>query len=161
MTPLEYLGSLPNVPAPVVKAARQARLYCTHAEADKALDQLAVRLTARYQQANPRVQVARSGIFFAGLLLPRIALPMAIHWPDGSDALEPGSHGAVWSLDFVQPFSEEGGVTGIGMVAAPGRDADLWSALPGVSEPGTWLGLGADIAGYGANLPDLYRVADS
>ena len=178
---LTQLPIAESVPMAARRALGNAQLLYDAAAVETAVDQLAVRLTVEWQDQDPLlITLLPQGLVLAGMLLRRLIFPCrhvtAVTDEQGIPAaVEPGRGGVViiaGRLDGVQlerlrQWCEHHAVERMAaaVLAAPPDYAgdtsaanDFWPAL--LTDAKHLLGCGFDVAGYGANLPGLYQVAE-
>ncbi|MEM7098280.1 MAG: hypothetical protein AAF541_08480 [Pseudomonadota bacterium] len=169
-----YLDSA-LLPQHVRKQLRQANQVASSTEIDFYLDQLAIRLTLRWQDENPLLLGCNgSGTVLVGMLLRRLAFVMQyvdlIDFDAPSDAtglprpvvLLAGCFDGQQRMNELAATLATAGVDEFACVAMVSHGKELIdAAVPEsvfVKESGVLLGCGFDVDGYGANLPDLYHI---
>ena len=74
---IERYVAVEGIPADIARRFRTAECLVDRADIDFAVDQLAVKMTAHLQDANPLiVPVMQGGLVFAGMLMRRLAFPL-------------------------------------------------------------------------------------
>jgi len=167
-----------NVPANVRRALRSAHPIFESAEVERAVDQLAVRLTVDWQDLNPIVMgVLPDGIVLMGMLMRRVIFPLqacCVSCEDGrvtrqaAQGIEINTrellfvHGCGHS-PRARTLSEWGvscGAARVRHIALVSRPSEV-SALADTAltcDETDIVGCGVDYAGYGANLPGIYAL---
>jgi hypothetical protein len=174
-----------SVPLAARQALSGAQLVFDAAAVEKAVDQLAVRITVEWQDRDPvLLSLLPHGLVLAGMLLRRLVFPcrhyaVAVNTED-LPAMDDGSLLAEREVVLIAAqvsrrqrqhlasWADRIGLrrlVAVVMVGPPHAEAkpaggstiEVWPALRTEAQP--LLGCGFDVAGYGANLPGLYHVA--
>lgn len=173
-----------SVPLSARQALASRQLICDGAAVDKAVDQLAVRLTVEWQNEDPvLLSLMPHGIVLAGMLLRRLVFPCrhiavpvnAEDLPSMDDRAALAQRDVVVITSQLNPGQRQrltGWAEHLGLqrlvavvMAAPRHmpaqppglaGIEVWPALRTNAQP--LLGSGFDVDGYGANLAGLYRV---
>ncbi len=169
MNPLEeFVPEQTPLPSVVRAAYAGAELLIDAAAMDAALDQLAVRLTVRYQARAPLLLAeVPGGIYLWSALLQRIVFPCQLGlWPDVDLAgvkmpvVLIGSPGVADTPALQAVLQADPGAE-IATVALLRGDGIDFAALEQDCPAGrSLLGCGFDVQGYGANLPALYAIPE-
>ena len=180
---LSQLPLADSVPGAVRSAIRHAQLLHDNAAVDKAVDQLAVRLTVAWQNMDPLLVTLLPHGFVLGGMLNRRVVFACRHLAVGADRhglpdiAEAGLlQGRLVALIVARAdthlcarlhrWAQLQGVEQLLVLAMAGasgvgRDTiagcEVWHALQ--VEAANLIGAGFDVEGYGANLPGLYSVA--
>ncbi|NKB97687.1 MAG: hypoxanthine-guanine phosphoribosyltransferase [Pseudomonadales bacterium] len=185
-----FLDCTAEIPLDISQKIASGTELVTAPVVESAVDQLAVRLTVDLQDQNPVfLTVLHGGLVFAGMILRRIVFPCEIGYvhttrygsattgaeldwraqdfPDLTgrqvvildDILDEGKTMAA----LVQFCVEQGADTVRSAVLVERADVERsvgcdYAALS--LGPGFLIGCGMDIAGYGRNLPGIYKLAD-
>lgn len=162
-----YVPEETTLPADVRAAFNAAEPLVDQAGVDKGLDQLAVRLTVRFQSRTPLLLAAvPAGLFLLAAVLQRIVFPCRVAiWPSASPP-PVGEGGPVvfiggsLSSDDIDKWRTELADAGIAEVCAvaliAGRGVDLAALEISPPQDRRLLGCGFEVAGYGHNLPELF-----
>ena len=165
-------------------------LYST-SDVNQAIDRMAVRMTAALQDQDPvLVSVMQGGAMLQGRLLPRLGFPVRcgyVHASRYGDDVTPGTlnfygHNVPYldgahvvfvddildagqTLQALMQWAQEQGAVTVEaavLVQRLGVSQPVSARYVGLTaEPGFLVGCGMDLAGYGRNLPALYRVPDA
>ncbi len=186
----EFLACTATIPLEISHKIASGSEVVTSSEVELAVDRLAVRLTVDLQDQNPiLLTVLHGGLVFAGMLLRRIVFPCEIGYVHTTryGSATSGAELDWRSQDFpdltgravviIDDICDEG-KTMAALIkfcreqgANPVRSAVL-VARKGVARsvecdyaalhvgPGFLIGCGMDIAGYGRNLPGIYKLED-
>ena len=174
-----------------VQALRNLELVVSTAEVTRAVDRMAVHMTARLQDLDPvLVTVLQGGTMLMGRLLARLSFPLCCGFVQ---ATRYGAHVTPGELTFgaceVPPltgrhvifvddildggntlealygWARDAGAGGVGaavLVRRLGRPQPIVPDFVGLElGTGFLVGCGMDLQGYGRNLPAVYRVPDA
>lgn len=172
-----------SVPPAVSRAYAHARLLFDADEVDKAVDQLAVRLSVEYQNADPVfITLLPDGYVLGGMLMRRLVFPLkhraahvdASHHPILENARDLAGRPVIviagqlstaqsqalsrWATQQAILRLSRVVMAGAEMIehGGAGKEATL-VALTTNATP--WIGCGFEVGGYGANLPGLYQLS--
>lgn len=178
------LAQLPyadDVPAPVRHALSSAALVFEPVAVERAVDQLAVRLTVAWQDRNPLlVCVLPHGIVLTGMLLRRLIFPLQVCYVAGQDTniirfdahpthfdarplLFLHGRGSSLTARMWSQWGAAGGAKDVQHIALVGPVCDENEFADGAlaCDASELAGCGLDYLGYGANLPGIYAVQGS
>jgi len=175
------LAQLPyadDVPTAIRHVLSSAQLVFEPAAVERAVDQLAVRLTVAWQDRNPLlVCVLPHGIVLTGMLLRRLIFPLQVCYVAGQDTniirfdAHPTRfdarpllflHGRESSLmaRALSQWGTAGGANDVQHIALirPVSDENEFAEGALACDAPELAGCGLDYLGYGANLPGIYAV---
>jgi len=178
LTALRYADTVPGM---VRQAFARAEQLYDAAAVERAVDRLAVRLTVSWQNDDPLlITLLPDGFVLGGMLMRRLVFPCR-HTAVQADAAGcpalaaadevAGSKVAVMVANVsaadahvLQQWAQRNGAAELLLLALaaesepPLQDTppEVWAALR--AAPGGLFGSGLGVAGYGANLPGLYRL---
>lgn len=148
-------------------------LKYSHAQIERALDQLSIEVTVAFQDQTPQcVCVLPEGLVFAGMLLRRLVFPLTLY-----NQAQPPAQSVTETLDLARPIlllgteMEQPSVQSWLDWLAPGnvscvlllhpaepQSQVVYAALPAMS--GLKVGCGFQLEGFAANWGGLYLLDD-
>ncbi len=168
-----------SVPAAARRLYTRAQQIYSAEQVERGVDRLAVRLTANWQNYNPLlITLLPAGFVFGGMLMRRVVFPcqhMAVACDKrGVPQLE-AAHAAAErrvalfaatvaaaSEDVFEQWAQQADVAELAIftLLGPASGADSGAQVGGAAictEEADLFGSGLAVAGYGANLPGLYK----
>lgn len=174
-----------TVPPAIRRMYAQAQLVHDQTTVERAVDQVAIRLTVALQDHNPvLVCILPRGLVFMGMLMRRLVFPLQVMYAVNGKIVEDDTLSvqrrhivlvdAMADLESRQVLSDtlrSAGASSVQTVVLLGAGTgeldtnnDIsWVALSAEnSQTGMplFIGCGLESGGYGANLPGIYALAD-